>query len=146
MAADFSSVTTSTISIETDILRQSDSRRVTTGTPSAALALMRSILEVVLRDHYGARGDNLSLPERINNSRKLLPSSANAEALHSLRRIANAVLHLDNERKEALSKREPVELERQILWLLRVLRDLIEGAPSKADIAATTASNQREPR
>lgn len=115
------------------------------GTPSAALALMRSILEIVLRDHYGSQGD-LQLYERINSSRKLLPSSANAEALHRLRMIANAVLHLDKERKEAVPKLGPIELEKEILRLLRVLRDLIEGAPSKADIAATTANNQRDPR
>jgi Domain of unknown function (DUF4145) len=115
------------------------------GAPSAALALMRSILEIVLRDHYGAQGD-LQLYERINRSRRLLPSSANAEALHRLRMIANAVLHLDNETKEAVPKLGPIELEKEILRLLRVLRDLIEGAPSKADIAATTASNQRGPR
>jgi len=103
-------------------------------------------MEIVLRDHYGAQGDDLKLFERINNSRKLLPSSANAEALHRLRMIANAVLHLDIERNEALPKLKPVELEKEILRLLRVLRDLIEGAPSIASIVATVANNQRRPR
>ena len=115
------------------------------GTPNAALALMRSILEVVLRDHYGAQGD-LQLSERINRCRKLLPSSANAESLHRLRMIANSVLHLSNERNEAAPKLGPIELEKEMLRLLRVLRDLIEGAPSKGNIAATIASNQRSPR
>jgi hypothetical protein len=112
------------------------------GAPSAALALMRSTMEVVLRDHYGAQGDDLPLYERINNSRKLLPSSANAAALHRLRMIANAVLHLDNERNEALPRLEPVELEKEILRLLRVLRDLIEGAPQWQQLRTQYGSNK----
>jgi hypothetical protein len=103
------------------------------GAPFATMALMRSIMEVVLRDHYGANGKDLS--ERISNSRKLLPRGANEAALHRVRKIANAILHLDNERNEALPKLEPVQLEKEILSLLRVLRALIEGAPSKASKA-----------
>jgi hypothetical protein len=99
----------------------------------------------VLRDHYGAQGDDLSLPERINNSSKLLPGGANLAALHHLRRRANAVLH-DTERDEALPQLETAQLEREILWLFRVLRALIEGAPSKTSMAASAASNQRAPR
>ena len=112
------------------------------GAPSAALALMRSTMEVVLRDHYGAQGDDLQLYERINNSRKLLPSSANAAALHRLRMIANAVLHLDTEMNEALPKLELVELEREILRLLRVLRDLIEGAPQRQQLRTQYGSHK----
>lgn len=96
---------------------------------------MRSIMEVVLRDHYGAPGDDLPLHERINNSRRLLPHGANAAALHRLRMIANAVLHLGTERNEALPRFEPIQLEKEILSLLRVLRALIEGAPSKTSTA-----------
>jgi uncharacterized protein DUF4145 len=51
------------------------------------LALMRSILEAVLRDHYGAEGEDLS--ERINQARQL-PSGASVAALHRLRKLANA--------------------------------------------------------
>jgi hypothetical protein len=105
------------------------------GAPFAALALMRSIMEVVLRDHYGAPGDDLPLHERINNSRRLLPHGANAAALHRLRMIANAVLHLGTERNEALPRFEPIQLEKEILSFLRVLRALIEGAPSKTSMA-----------
>jgi hypothetical protein len=99
------------------------------GAPFAALALMRSIMEVVLRDHYRASGKDLR--ERISNSRKLLPNGANEAALHRLRKIANAILHLDNERNEALPKLESVQLEKELLSLLSVLRALIEGAPSR---------------
>jgi hypothetical protein len=42
------------------------------GVPFAALALMRSIMETVLRDYYHAQGNDLS--ERINSLRKALPA------------------------------------------------------------------------
>jgi hypothetical protein len=103
------------------------------GAPFAALALMRSIMEVVLRDHYDSSADDhdLALYERINNSRKLLPHGANAAALHRLRKVANAVLHLGPEKNEALPRLESIQLEKEILSLFRVLRALIEGAPLK---------------
>jgi hypothetical protein len=97
------------------------------GTSFAALALMRSILEVVLRDHYGAGGENLS--ERIDKARKRLPNGANAAALHRLRKLANAILHLNSEKNERLPDVNPTQLEKEIVSLLFVLRALIEGAP-----------------
>jgi hypothetical protein len=112
------------------------------GAPFAALALMRSIMEIVLRDHYGAHGANLC--ERINNSRKLLPSTANASALHRLRMIANSVLHLDTKEDEALPRLEPVQrLETEISLLLRVLRALIEGAPHGQPLQAREVSQKQ---
>jgi hypothetical protein len=97
------------------------------GAPFAALALMRSILEVVLRDHYGAGGEDLS--ERINKASKRLPSGANPAALHRLRKRANAILHLNSEKNERLPEINPPKLEKEIVSLLLVLRALIEGAP-----------------
>jgi hypothetical protein len=97
------------------------------GTPFAALALMRSIMEVVLRDHYGADGNDLH--ERIRNCRKLLPDAANEVALNRLRRTANSILHLDTGEDHALSELDTDKWEVEILSLLRVLRALVEGAP-----------------
>lgn len=97
------------------------------GAPFAALVLLRSIVEVVLRDHDGANGNDLS--ERISNSKKMLPRGANEAALHHLRKIANAIVHLDAEHDEALLKLEPSQMEKEVLSLLRVVRALIEGAP-----------------
>jgi hypothetical protein len=97
------------------------------GTPFAAVALMRSIMEALLRDHYWAEGEDLS--ERINQASKRLPRGANAAALHRLRRLANAILHLEPEKDEGLPKIEPIQLEKEIVSLLLVLRGLIEGAP-----------------
>jgi hypothetical protein len=112
------------------------------GAPSAALALMRSIMEVVLRDHYGANDDDLSLPERISKSRKLLPRGANEAALHRLRKLANAILHLDPGNEAALPKVETIEFEIEILSLLRVLRALIEGAPQRQQLRTQFGSHK----
>lgn len=96
------------------------------GATYAALALMRSIMEAVLRDHYRAEGKDLV--ERIRNARGRLPPGAGEAALHRLRKLANAVLHLDRERDEGLPKMDEMRLEKEIVSLLFVLRALIEGA------------------
>jgi hypothetical protein len=83
------------------------------GAPFATLALMRSIMEAVLRDHYGAQGDDLR--ERINNARAHLPSQANVLRLHQLRKLANTVLHLDPMKDGALAKIEPANWKRKSL-------------------------------
>lgn len=96
------------------------------GATYAALALMRSIMEAVLRDHYRAEGKDLN--ERIRNARGRLPRGANEGALHRLRKLASAILHLDREKDEGLPKMDEVRLEKEIVSLLFVLRALIEGA------------------
>jgi hypothetical protein len=96
------------------------------GATYAALALMRSIMEAVLRDHYDAVGKDLS--ELIRSARSRLPRGANEAALHRLRKLANAVLHLDLEKDEGLPAMDDARLEKEIIWLLFVLRELIEGA------------------
>ncbi len=95
------------------------------GASYAALALMRSIMESVLRDHYGAEGKDLD--ERIRSARGRLPRGANEAALHRLRRLANAILHLDRDKDEGLPMMDDVRLEKEIVSLLFVLRALIEG-------------------
>lgn len=90
------------------------------GVPFAALALMRSIVETVLRDHYNAHGDDLS--ERINSVRKMLPAGANEAALHRLRKLANAVLHHSAADDKTLANLEPLQMEKEIVSLLCVLR------------------------
>lgn len=95
------------------------------GAPFAALALMRSIVEAVLRDHYGAEGRDLS--ERISSVRSRLPPGASMESLHRLRKLANAILHLDPGKGEGIPKMDDVRLEKEVLSLLFVTRALIEG-------------------
>lgn len=92
------------------------------GVHFAALALMRSVLEVTLKDYYLSEGRDLE--ERINNCQKL-PKTASKAALHRLRHLANDILHFNKEKA-----RLPADFEREILWLLLVLRALIENAPT----------------
>ncbi|WP_372624366.1 hypothetical protein [Falsiroseomonas sp.] len=94
------------------------------GAPYAALALMRSVVEAVLRDHYRAEGRDLS--ESIRNARGRLPRHANEAALHRLRKLANAVLHLDGEDDQGLRRMDEVRLEKEIVSLLFVVRALVE--------------------
>ena len=99
------------------------------GAPRAALILMRSILEAVLRDCYGAQGAKLY--HRIENARGL-PAGASAPALHRLRVFANAAVHLKEREAERPLPGESRALELEIASLLLVLRNLIEGAPDPA--------------
>ncbi len=96
------------------------------GALRASVAMMRSIIEVVLRDHYRASGKDLC--ERINNVRGL-PVRADRKALHRLRRLAIRFLHLPEEGQEEPIDLEQGALERAIAVHLIVIRDLIEGAP-----------------
>lgn len=95
------------------------------GATYAALALMRSIMEAVLRDYYRAEGKDLN--ERIQNARGRLPPGASEGALQRMRKQANAILHLDRGKDEGLANMDDVRLEKEIVSLLFVLRALIEG-------------------
>jgi hypothetical protein len=97
------------------------------GASHAALGLMRSILEAVLRDHYRAEGKDLN--ERIRSARKRLPPGANEASLHRLRKLANSVLHLAPDPDGRPPLRDEMALEREVVSLLFVLRALIEDAP-----------------
>ena len=96
------------------------------GATFGAIALMRSIMEAVLRDHYRAEGKDLC--DRIYSTRGRLPPGANEAALHRLRKLANAILHFDREKEVGLPSLDDVNLEKEIVSLLFVLRALIEGA------------------
>jgi hypothetical protein len=95
------------------------------GAFGASLALMRSVIEVILRDHYRSEGKNLN--ERIRNTRGRLPAGANEAALHRLRKLANATLHLDHEGDEGLPNVDELGMEKELVSFLRVVRALIEA-------------------
>jgi hypothetical protein len=97
------------------------------GLYGAALALMRSTMEAVLRDHYSAMGNDLD--ERIGSVRNRLPRGASEAALHRLRRLANRILHIDNSRRDRGREMTQEELETEIVSNLRALRALIEASP-----------------
>jgi len=91
------------------------------GTPLAALALLRSVIELVLKNHYHSPGNDLK--EYINNATSL-PAGMSRTDLHAIRRLANAVLHFNKEAAPPLE-----DIERQMVKHLDVLRRLIEGVP-----------------
>lgn len=91
------------------------------GVPFAAIALMRSVMEVMLKEHYHSFGNDL---EKMIDNCKDLPKGVTVGALHRLRKLANDVLHLNDK------ERIPKDMEKELLGLFFVLRSLIEGAPS----------------
>jgi hypothetical protein len=97
------------------------------GVPFAALALIRSIVETVLRDDYNAQG--IDLDERIKSVSKILPAGANEAALHRLRKLANAALHNSADKDPVLTNLERRQMEKEVVLFLCVVRALIEGAP-----------------
>ena len=103
------------------------------GAPAAALALMRSVMEMAVRDHYGASGAKLD--ELIDSVADRLPRRANAAALHRLRRLANCVLHREPGGGPH-SEKTKREYELEIVSLFFVLRALIEGTPKLGVVAA----------
>ena len=97
------------------------------GVHYAALALMRSILEKVLRDHYGAKQGDLY--ERINQALRFWGQK---EAMHRIRKLVNAILHWDDEKGEREKEfflGTVEEQEKNMVLLLLSLRKLIEEAP-----------------
>jgi hypothetical protein len=109
------------------------------GAPAAALALMRSVMEMAVRDHYTASGENLD--ELIDSVASRLPRRANAARLHGLRQLANRVLHGESGAARQLEKTKR-EFELEIVSLFFVLRALVEGAPQ---LNVTVARNPRSP-
>lgn len=97
------------------------------GAPFAALALMRSIMEAVLRDHYQVPGKNLK--ERIHNAHRRFPKAINEHWLERLRLRANSILHFNAGAYDTLPEVDDVELEKEIISLLFVLRAMIEETP-----------------
>jgi hypothetical protein len=91
------------------------------GAPFAALALMRSIAEKVLDEHYHATGQGLKA--LLKDAR--IPDHLRAR-LSRLKDLADSVLHFNPDRAQM-----PLDLQREIVSLLLALRVLIEDAPSE---------------
>jgi hypothetical protein len=96
------------------------------GSELGAIALLRSLMEMLLVEHYGSSGRDLS--EIINNTRKL-PVSVTIDELHKLRKSANDILHgafritvRDDPNNEILS-------DKTVVRFIELMRDLIEGVP-----------------
>lgn len=91
------------------------------GTPLAALALQRAVLEEVLRAHWGAEGEKLT--DLVRTAQ--LPVLAWDARADRLRRLANKALHYDPQ------KQAPETTDRALIEFFLLLRLLIEHAPEK---------------
>jgi hypothetical protein len=96
------------------------------GSPAAAIALLRSVVELVLSEHYGSRGRDLQ--ELIDNA-KGLPKNARSDTLHKIRRAANQMLHYSVADDGAVSAMRGEIAEKNVLSFTTVVRHLIEGSP-----------------
>ena len=99
------------------------------GQKLAAIALLRSVAEFILRDIYKFPGEDLE--SMINNGAATLArmrNAANAESLHRLRRAANAILHQKTGPINLTNALEGKKAEIEVMTLLLSVRDLVEGA------------------
>ena len=94
------------------------------GSDYAAIALMRSIMEVVLREYYRFSGDDLY--ELICNSNNL-PNGVNKTKLHRLRKLGNYIMHFNKKHGAKFEKMNEAQLEQVVLSHFYMLRSLIEG-------------------
>jgi hypothetical protein len=93
----------------------------------ASIAMCRAVLELVLRDHYGAIGTDL---ERKIASVQRFPLGVRPLVLQKLRMRANAILHYSPEKLRGQND-NPELLEGEFLTFVLTLRLLIEGAPER---------------
>ncbi len=96
------------------------------GSPAAAIALLRSVVELVLSEHYGSRGRDLQ--ELIDNA-KGLPKNTRSDTLHKIRRAANQMLHYSVADVGAVSAMRGEIAVENVFSFTKVVRDLIEGSP-----------------
>lgn len=109
-----------------DLLQQAQEAFIF-GTSYAALALMRAVMETVLRDHYQARGKDLC--EKVNNCK--MSSQLMKQAMHILRMRGNEVLHKKSSNlPKAFGDMNNQEQELEVVRLLFQLRELVQEAPA----------------
>lgn len=96
----------------------------------AAISMLRSTVEVILRDYYKVGGVNREgrpkdLRQMIDDARVKLPKGITTMHLHKLRIRANEILHV-SPREGTSGKDSVMALEMEVLDHLHVVRCLIE--------------------
>lgn len=96
----------------------------------AAISMLRSTVEVILRDYYRAGGINQDgrpkdLRQMIDDARVKLPKGISTMHLHRLRIRANEILHV-SPREGKSGKDSVMALEIEVLDHLHIVRRLIE--------------------
>lgn len=97
----------------------------------ASISMLRSTLEVILRDHYKLGGTSsdgrpVDLLQMINDSYSKLPKDIGPMHLHKLRIKANSILHVSPKNVEGESSDPIMALEIEVLEYLHTIRRLIE--------------------
>lgn len=97
----------------------------------ASISMLRSTLEVILRDHYKLGGTSrdgrpIDLLQMINDSYSKLPKDIGPMHLHKLRIKANSILHISPKNVEGESADPIMALEIEVLEYLHTIRRLIE--------------------
>ena len=96
------------------------------GVPLAALALMRAILEQLMKKHYGWNAKGLLKSIEVASASGLFPPTILFSQVQRLLKLGNDAVHLNS---EELHKVAEANVEKEILSLLLIIRTLIEGAP-----------------
>ena len=96
----------------------------------ASISMLRSTVEVILRDYYKVGGINREgrpkdLRQMIDDARVKLPKGISTMHLHRLRIRANEILHV-SPREDKLGENSVMALEIEVLDHLHVVRRLIE--------------------
>lgn len=96
----------------------------------ASISMLRSTVEVILRDYYKVGGINREgrpkdLRQMIDDARAKLPKGISTMHLHRLRIRANEILHV-SPREDKLGKNSVMALEIEVLDHLHIVRRLIE--------------------
>jgi hypothetical protein len=96
----------------------------------ASISMLRSTVEVILRDYYKVGGINREgrpkdLRQMIDDARVKLPKGISTMHLHRLRIRANEILHV-SPREDKLGKNSVMALEIEVLDHLHIVRRLIE--------------------
>lgn len=97
----------------------------------ASISMLRSTLEVILRDHYKLGGTSrdgrpIDLLQMINDSYSKLPKDIGPMHLHKLRIKANSILHVSPKNVEGETTDPIMALEIEVLEYLHTIRRLIE--------------------
>jgi hypothetical protein len=94
------------------------------GVPLGALAIMRSILEIILRKHYRLGDGKLVKLIETATATGLFPDEIRLSGIQKLLKLGNDAVHPNPEELHKIS-----DIEMEVLSLLFILRTLIERVP-----------------
>jgi hypothetical protein len=97
------------------------------GVPLGALAIMRSILEIILRKHYQLGDGKLNKLIETAAANDLFPNEIRREQIQILLKLGNDAVHPNPEKLHMVP-----DVEKEVLFLLFILRTLIERTPNNA--------------